>query len=162
MLEQCFNVITTLVDFAVRGCSKCSCTCWRSLPCGAAQNSSGKECPHWSTFSKHKVIVSTGDPTEPQFSRSEMDPPSTHTLSARPRKDGCSAPWKSTSHVPVWAKPDVSFCYIKIRLTDKKANVHADKREASREDALSSEWSFFSQCQGHFQTEVFVVAKYTT
>lgn len=51
--------------------------------------------------------------------------------------------WRlSTSHLPVWAKPDVSFCYIKIKLTDKKANVLADKREAYSEDALSRVWSF--------------------
>lgn len=48
-------------------------------------------------------------------------------LLVRTRKDGCSAPWKNTSHLPAFAKPDVSFCYIKIKFTDKKANVLADK-----------------------------------
>lgn len=41
----------------------------------------------------------------------------------RARKEGSSPPWKNSSHVPVWATSDVSFCYHGFKFTDKKGNV---------------------------------------
>lgn len=139
------------VHFRFRGVATVAPAFTRALMFTAVccpRNSSAKESPHWPTFGKHAMTVSTADPTEHRFNCMQLDPPSSHratsqcTLSLRPRKDGGSAPWKNTSRLPVWAKPDVSFCYIKIKLTDKKANVLADKREAYSEDALSRVWSF--------------------
>lgn len=160
MLDSFLGVTSCI--FCSSRCSRllqCSRTCWCSLLRGAPQNSSAKECPHWSTFSKHTATVSTGDPNRATIQRHGTGSLSSHrttlqcSLSVRPRKDGCSAPWKNTSHVPVCAKPDVSFCYIKIKFTDKKANVRGDKRGSSQEDALSSGMEILGictgQCQGH-------------
>lgn len=68
------NVDAAVTFFRRSRLFQCSRTCWWSLLCAAPRNSSAKECPHWSTFSKHTVTVSAGDPTEQQFSCMELDP----------------------------------------------------------------------------------------
>lgn len=82
----------------------------------------------------------------------QLDPPSSHRVSSQRvlpglRKEGGSAPWKNTSHVPVWAEPDASFCYNKIKFTEKKGNILVDDRGARR---TIPDLGYGVSCRAHF------------